>query len=183
MIQLCGVIDKSLWALGDIARRRLKLSGRTPEKKWAIHRAVADLLGVDSRSLTEYREMSEFFPACVRDQFPVGTWHHFRQAKRAGSLARAILWLRRAMQSADQFGGKPMPVDVLAAKITARRDRIRGTAADAADATKLLNQLLDGLRRIQDREGFNAEIYLFAEKTTGEVVALINSVRRCMRPN
>ena len=85
-----------------------------------LYAHIADLSGIGSwETVRKLAELAAFYPVDMRDNYPILYASHFRAAKRTGSLEVAKQWLSLAQSSADHYAGKPMPVRVLQAKISA----------------------------------------------------------------
>ncbi|RMD57452.1 hypothetical protein D6833_13875 [Candidatus Parcubacteria bacterium] len=124
------------WTLGDLF---CEIADESPYPKWMVDAACAAVTGLSNSRVRDIRVTAAFYPerACchcgslldlsgycrvceqasigVRDAFEVCSFSHFETAKRAGSFAEAVKWLKRVVESADDYGGLIMPVSKLQA--------------------------------------------------------------------
>jgi hypothetical protein len=113
--QFRGFGDAEAWALGELSAALVDELGREHGRA-AIRIAVADEWGGTASTVKDYELTARYYPPDKRD-FDNLTWWHYRQARAAGDLDTSLDYLRQAVESADQYGGRPMPVRVLAAKM------------------------------------------------------------------
>lgn len=121
--QVRGLGDVEFWSIGDIATSLEDEASDNPKKKRAVRQAIADVSGVLPDTVLRYKNCAEFFPIEVREEYTTLTRYHFRAARSAGSLDAAKSWLTKAVESADNYGGVPMPVRTLITLIADARDR------------------------------------------------------------
>jgi len=108
--QVRGLGDVEFWSIGDIAVSLEEEAGDNLPKRRAVRQAIADVSGVVPDTVLRYKSCAEFFPPDVREEYTTLTRYHFRAARSAGSLDAAKSWLTKAVESADNYGGVPMPV-------------------------------------------------------------------------
>ena len=108
--QVRGLGDVEFWSIGDIAVSLEDEAGDNLPKRRAVRQAIADVSGVVPDTVLRYKNCAEFFPPDVREEYTSLTRYHFRAAHAAGSLDAAKSWLTKAVESADNYGGVPMPV-------------------------------------------------------------------------
>lgn len=121
LLQVRGAGDAEFWEVGDVSAELVDEAPDKGVKKAAIRIAIANLVGLKAATVRDYEACARFYPTQARaGRYPNLTRWHYRYAKRAGTLAEAEKWLKRAEESADDYHGLPMPVDVLAALITAQ---------------------------------------------------------------
>ena len=108
--QVRGLGDVEFWSIGDIAVSLEEEAGDNLPKRRAIRQAIADVSGVVPDTVLRYKSCAQFFPPDVREEYTALTRYHFRAARAAGSLDAAKSWLTKAVESADNYGGVPMPV-------------------------------------------------------------------------
>lgn len=126
--QVRGLGDVEFWSIGDIAVSLEDEAGDNPPKRRAIRQAIADVSGVVPDTVLRYKNCAEFFPPDVREEYTSLTRYHFRAARSAGSLDAAKSWLTKAVESADNYGGVPMPVRKLISLIAdakETRDKVK----------------------------------------------------------
>ena len=108
--QVRGLGDVEFWSIGDIAVSLEEEAGDNLPKRRAIRQAIADVSAVVPDTVLRYKSCAQFFPPDVREEYTALTRYHFRAARAAGSLDAAKSWLTKAVESADNYGGVPMPV-------------------------------------------------------------------------
>ena len=126
--QVRGLGDVEFWSIGDIAVSLEDEAGDNLPKRRAIRQAIADVSGVVPDTVLRYKNCAEFFPPDVREEYTSLTRYHFRAARVAGSLDAAKSWLTKAVESADNYGGVPMPVRKLISLIAdakETRDKVK----------------------------------------------------------
>ena len=113
--------DEARWDDGDIAAELVDEFGPI-FGKMLVRKRIAIEAGIGLSSVRQREEISRFWPLEVRAEFGSGeyegfqvlTWSQWRAIKPARGL-----WLelaRWAVESADEFGGRPAPVDAIIAK-------------------------------------------------------------------
>ena len=126
--QVRGLGDVEFWSIGDIAVSLEDEAGDNLPKRRAVRQAIADVSGVVPDTVLRYKSCAEFFPPDVREEYTTLTRYHFRAARSAGSLDAAKSWLTKAVESADNYGGVPMPVRKLISLIAdakETRDKVK----------------------------------------------------------
>jgi len=120
-----GAGDAEAWGIGDLSADLVdEFAGRvieTPEgkkriTKTAIRIAIADEWGNTDTTVKDYEYTARYYELKHR-RYDNLTWSHYRQARAAGDLKVSLGYLREASESADDWGGRAMPVRVLAAKM------------------------------------------------------------------
>ena len=83
--------------------------------KTLVRKRLAIEAGIAASSMRQREGMTRFFPADVRVEFEILTWSQWRAIKPAGAIGWRELatW---AIESADDYGGRPAPVDAITAK-------------------------------------------------------------------
>ena len=112
LLQVRGAGDAEFWEIGDVAKE-LTHADMKREDVRLLHNSIADVAGVTPDIVSEYKSNAIYYPKKIRDEYPALTRWHFRHAKAAGTLASSVAWLDKAIKSADDYGGSPMPVRVL----------------------------------------------------------------------
>lgn len=142
--------DSQQWALGDLAvALRAKLCKRRGD--WIrLCRRLAIEASCDESTVRDRHNMAQFFDGS-REEFSVLSFHQLRACRSAGDAWRT--YAERAITSADDYAGKPAPVNVIRAWI--REDR--KSASDKEDELPRWEQLLtsiiemcDAIRRMDD---------------------------------
>ena len=104
-----SVLDQS-FRLGDIAR---DCTLRNPEEtKACVYRAVGSFCGKKSRSVREYADIAEYYPAPVRQRFEVLSFDHFRTAYKKENSIQMLEW---AVEQVDELN-RPATVDAMIAE-------------------------------------------------------------------
>lgn len=106
--------DAARWDDGEIAAELVDEFGPMYGKA-LVRKRLAIEAGIAASSLRQREELSRFFPQDVRDEFEILTWSQWRAIKPAGAIGWRELatW---AIESADEYGGRPAPVDAITAK-------------------------------------------------------------------
>ena len=145
-----GAGDAESWGIGDLSADLVdEFAGRvieTPEgkkriTKTAIRIAIADEWGNTETTVKDYEYTARYYELKHR-RFDNLTWSHYRQARAAGDLDVSLGYLKEAVESADDWGGRSMPVRVLAAKM---RTNGHTTASTVERLIKLLGGIVKGL--------------------------------------
>lgn len=159
--------------------------GGSDGHQWALGRSVADALVEYAEvysaatlyrqaakaaecSVGQVRKCSETYGACNqwRGMFEVLTFEHFATVRYL-NLDRAEAWLIECIESADRFGGRPMPAAVLAKKLRSGKqpptfaellaravsDTTKAVALATGPAYVLAAQALDLLEQAQQEQG------------------------------
>ena len=108
--------DQSTWA---IARTAQVLAEELSVKREVLDQAIALACNWRASRARDVRSVACFYPVGMEDEFYQLSFSHFRTAMSAGSLDSARKWIDWCLASADDFGGRVAPVDVLAAKMQA----------------------------------------------------------------
>ncbi len=120
IMQAAADESNAKWVIGDEVNKSKEKALITKVPIIEIYAYVADLAGFGSWETVRKRaELSAFYPVSMRDDYPMLYASHFRAAMRVGDLQIAMQWLSVAQSSADDYNGKPMPVRVLQARISA----------------------------------------------------------------
>jgi len=107
-------IDTWRWRSGDMTADLVDEFGGLAGKG-TVRKRVAIESGLGAATVRVREEIARFFSQEIRSEFEVLTWSQLRACKPAGAQGwRALAeW---AVESADEFGGRPAPVDAIAAK-------------------------------------------------------------------
>lgn len=81
---------------------------------YAVFNNPQEIGRVNAKSINRYGAIRQKYPNCVR-------WH-YRTLGLTRPLEEAEKWLAECESSADDYGGRPMPVRVLAARLSGRAD-------------------------------------------------------------
>lgn len=113
--QYRGAGDSANWQVGDLAIDvvdELKGKGATQTE---IRSALADELGLSRASVTKIERAARAFDEADRDEFSTTlTFDYFLVALGAPAPRQALQW---CVESGDDFGGKPAPLDRFRAHI------------------------------------------------------------------
>ena len=113
--------DDARWDDGDIAAEVVEEFGPT-HGKMLVRQRIAIEAGVSTSTIRSREEMSRYWPLSARADwgsdespgFDILTWSQWRAIKPARDKWRKLAtW---AVESADDFGGRPAPVDAILAK-------------------------------------------------------------------
>jgi len=113
--------DSSLWAIGRMAR---DLAIELPVSRNILDQAIAQACGWKSSRARDVRSVATYYPNYNDNKYSVLSFSHFRTAMSAQGLDKSFAWLNWCLTSADDYGGQPAPVDVLAAKMRDAGDKI-----------------------------------------------------------
>ena len=117
--------DQSTWA---IARTAQVLAVELPVKRALLDQAIGLACNWRASRARDVRSVACFYPVGMEDEFHQLSFSHFRAAMSAGTLDGARKWLDWCLTSADDFGGRVAPVDVLAAKMQAAGAKVAAPA-------------------------------------------------------
>lgn len=131
--------DRSLWAIARIAQ---ELAEELPVKRAILDEAIAQACSWKSSRARDVRSVAMYYPRLIENEYPALSFTHFRTAMSAKKLDRSMEWLSWCLNSADDYGGLPAPVDTLAAKM---RD------AGEKDARPLHEKWLAQIGRLLDK--------------------------------
>lgn len=117
-------VDAWRWRSGEIAADLVDEFGAT-RGKGLVRKRVAIEAVLPASTIRAREEMARFYPSELRHRFgdedypgfQVLSWSQLRACKPAGMLGwrELALW---AVESADDYGGRPAPVDAIVAKRT-----------------------------------------------------------------
>jgi len=145
--QVRGLGDVEFWTIGDIAvALEDEAEGNLPKVR-AVRQAIADVGGIMPETVRRYKSCAVFFPPEVREEYTQLTRYHFRAAKVAGDLDGAKEWLTKAVVSADNYGGAPMPVRTLLALIRDKKRALDEEQANQRDLNSALRRAETALDR------------------------------------
>lgn len=123
LIQAAGDETAAWWAIGRVAMREVD---NRPEgvAMGTVRNAVADKAGCSAETVRKREEAARFWPAEVVEDYPALYVRHFAAAMRHTVTSSPLRHARRRLDvvaaSADNYGGMPMPVRVLEAKLAAK---------------------------------------------------------------
>ena len=112
--------NRSIWA---IARTAQALADELPIRRALLDQAVSQACGWRASRARDARSVACFYPVGIEDEFHQLSFSHFRTAMSSGTLDKARGWIGFCLSSADDYGGQPAPVDVLAAKMREAGDK------------------------------------------------------------
>ncbi len=112
--------DRSTWA---IARTAQALAAALSVKREILDAAVGQACGWRASRARDVRSVACFYPVGMEDEFSQLSFSHFRAAMSSGSLDKARGWIEWCLSSADEYGGRVAPVDVLAARMQAAGEK------------------------------------------------------------
>lgn len=113
-LALRGQQDTHQWAIGDFVAEIV--DELTRRSKTATVRALAQDIGIGYSTARKYEDCARTFPPRVRvDYQEVLTFDSFAAAMYAPDPLGVLRW---AIESADEYGGRPAPVDVIRAKVS-----------------------------------------------------------------
>lgn len=168
ILQVRGAGDAEFWEIGQVALE-LEVSADEGERE-SIRNALADLAGVLPKTIGEYKSCAAYYPPAVRAAYPTLTRWHFRHAKAAGTLSASETWLRRAADSADDYGGSPMPVRALAAQMAEAAGKEKAPTPTWKDAAKIVRASLEDLSARDDLPGGVHTLVMIALNAMRKVV-------------
>ena len=126
-----GAGDEYAWEMADFVASVVAECTRSRGDRTRALKQLAQHMGVSRATACDLCQLAETYEAGVRERYShLLTIGHFREAMRSKTHAPVEL-LERAIRSADEWSGMPMPVDVL-------RQTVRSLNADLEPAkTKL----------------------------------------------
>ena len=110
-LQLRGSGDAARWEMGDLVAdvvTEFPNGTRTQATK-----ALADLLGIGYSTARKYSRVAQVFDGAHRDEFAALTFDALYECAAHDDPHGLARW---AVESADEWGGKPAPVDRIRAK-------------------------------------------------------------------
>jgi len=163
LIHYAQTESESVWAIGDqtlqLISQAKQLKKEMPHANvpdvMQIYEFVSDVTGLADSSVRQRASVAKFYNPEIRSAYEVLTHSHFLVAMRSGDLATAVRWLARAVETADSFGGKPMPVRVMASRIAAGNimDATQDEFAPVDRASKLVSsvkKLYSSISKLRD---------------------------------
>jgi len=119
--QLTGDSDRVQWAIGDVSLALVDelggMYGKAP-----VRMRIAAETGLAPETVRDREGMARFYPEHVRQTYQVLGYHQMRACKAAGNeWEKYAEW---AVQSGDEYGGRPAPVAAIRAKIKGEGDDI-----------------------------------------------------------
>lgn len=114
---LAQVVNSTEWAWGDLAIEIVdELVGKVP--KGETRRLIANASPFKVSTIRKREAVSRFYDLATRFEFDVLDYSHFELAMRQDDW-RADL--EHCVDSADDYGGKPMPFNAYAALVNERK--------------------------------------------------------------
>lgn len=108
-----GAGDEHAWEVADFVASVVAECTRSRGDRTRALKQLAQHMGVSRAQASDLCQLAETYEAGVRERYSqLLTIGHFREAMRSKTHAPVEL-LDRAIRSADQWSGMPMPVDVL----------------------------------------------------------------------
>lgn len=153
LLQVRGAGDIEFWEIGDVTNELEYLLSNIPDEieqraaVKALRNAVSDVVGVTYKIVVEYQAHALYYPPAVRVKYSALTRWHFRHAKTCGTLKESEKFLRLAVESADEYGGQPMPVRVLQAKIA----EVYGKGGNESSLSDKLDTLMATISKLCEK--------------------------------
>lgn len=111
--------SQSQWKLGDLAAELVDRFKGTFGRSLIMKRLAIEA-GVRTSTVRDREGMARFFTLEVREEFDVLSYHQLRACKQAQERWRKLAeW---ALESADEFGGRPAPVEAIRLKAKGNED-------------------------------------------------------------
>lgn len=135
------------WEIGMISQELVDEFGGTHGKS-IVRKAVAVEYGCSTSTVADREGMVRFYPRSLRDDsdfahiFDVLSYHQLRACKTAGPT-RWQEYADWAVESADDFGGRPAPVDAI-------RKKIKGVSRDDPNWIRMTLRIANLSEDIQD---------------------------------
>lgn len=107
-----GAGDEHAWEMADFVANVVAECTRSRGDRTRALKQLAQNMGVSRAQASDLCQLAETYEAGVRDDYQALTIGHFREAMRCKTVP-AVKLLDLAVESADEWGGQPMPVDVL----------------------------------------------------------------------
>jgi len=112
-----GAGDEHAWEMADFVASVVAECTRSRGDRTRTLKQLAQHMGVSRAQASDLCQLAETYEAGVRERYSqLLTIGHFREAMRSKTHAPEEL-LERAVKSGDEWGGMPMPVDVLRAEV------------------------------------------------------------------
>ena len=146
--------SESIWAIGDLTLQLVnqakKLKKEMPHANvpdvMQIYEFVSDVTGLADSSVRQRASVAKFYNPEIRSAYEVLSHSHFLVAMRSGELATAVKWLARAVETADDYNGRVMPVRVMAARIAA--GNIMDATADEFTPVDRAGKLVSSVKKL-----------------------------------
>lgn len=117
-----GAGDEHAWEMADFVASVVAECTRSRGDRTRALKQLAQHMGVSRAQASDLCQLAETYEPGVREDCQALTIGHFREAMRSKTHAPVEL-LERAIKTADEWSGMPMPVDVL-------RQTVRSLNAD-----------------------------------------------------
>lgn len=117
-----GAGDEHAWEMADFVASVVAECTRSRGDRTRALKQLAQHMGVSRAQASDLCQLAETYEPGVREDYQALTIGHFREAMRSKTHAPVEL-LERAIKTADEWSGMPMPVDVL-------RQTVRSLNAD-----------------------------------------------------
>jgi hypothetical protein len=154
--------DKARWDDGDVTADIVDEFGEQ-YGKGLVRKRVAIEAGLSSGTIRQREDMSRFFAFPDRVIYDVLTWSQLRACKPAGIDWRDLAdW---AIESADDFGGRPAPVDAIVAKRLSDDGKLPPTWKDKLD------KVMEALSEIVTMDDVPKDVIDAVEKFRRETAA------------
>lgn len=154
--------NATCWALGDLVIEAIdECAGKLSKSE--IRTQIANRTRYQPSGIRAREAVSRFWDEADREEYGVLDWSHFRLAMRQKDPRGD---LRYCIESADRYGGRPMPYNAYAQMV---RERNKGKTYEdpydlAAKAATLLSRALDAEHMpAKDRKVWQAAYDLLSE--------------------
>ena len=151
--QLTGDSDRVQWAIGEVSAALVDelagFYGKAP-----VRQRIAIETGLAPETVRDREAMARFYPEHVRQAYPALGYHQLRACKGAGE--RWEEYASWAVESADQYGGRPAPVVAIRARIKQNGDQDPGWVRKWERVIELMELLADD----QELPELNREIVI-----------------------
>lgn len=107
-----GAGDEHAWEMADFVASVVAECTRSRGDRTRALKQLAQHMGVSRAQASDLCQLAETYEPGVREDYRALTIGHFREAMRSKTHAPVEL-LERAIKTADEWSGMPMPVDVL----------------------------------------------------------------------
>ncbi len=107
-----GAGDEHAWEMADFVASVVAECTRSRGDRTRVLKQLAQHMGVSRAQASDLCQLAETYEPGVREDYQALTIGHFREAMRSKTHAPVEL-LERAIKTADEWSGMPMPVDVL----------------------------------------------------------------------
>lgn len=167
--QYRGTGDEHAWEAADFVAGVVAECTRSRGDRTRALKQLAQHMGISRASASDLCQLAETYEPGIRNRYSnLLTIGHFREAMRSKTHAPVEL-LERAIRTADEWSGMPMPVDVL-------RETVRNLNADLEPAKtkrELAKMYLDRAYKAL------ADALTYADdKSKGEVSFLMSRLER-----